>query len=306
MDRRTFLHRSSAAAGSLAIGSALLHTSASAQLPTAPRFPIAVFTKVFQTHSFEQLATAVEQMEVDGIEATIRKGGHIEPEKAAEQVPQMAAALKSKNKSLLIAATDIASAGESEIKLLKTLKQSGTNVFRLSHLKYSGTSSRLQQVRELRSKLLELSQAAKELGMIGVYQNHAGENYVGNVIWDLAEMFDGIDPQVLGIALDLRHMRIEISGSFRSAIEAVRPHIRTVYLKDSQRTGPTPGEVKDVPLGEGLVNKDLFQFVSKNLAPIPVALHVEYFGQKPIEPEKIGPVIEAYRRDAAVLRSWIK
>ena len=49
----------------------------------APRQPICVFTKPFNSLSFDTLADRIAECGFDGIEAPIRKGGHVEPAEAA-------------------------------------------------------------------------------------------------------------------------------------------------------------------------------------------------------------------------------
>jgi len=85
----------------------------------------------------------------------------------------------------------------------------------------------------------------------------------------------------------------------------VRPYLRSVYLKDTIRYGERKKSFKDVPLGEGLVSRDLFKEALLAIQQAPISFHVKYFGQDPIPIEKIGPVIQADRHDLATLRNWM-
>jgi hypothetical protein len=76
-----------------------------------------------------------------------------------------------------------------------------------------------------------------------------------------------------------------------------------IYVKDfkwEQRRGV------NVPLGQGMVQKEVFQEAVKGIGPLPVSLHVEYFGGKPLDPAKLGPVMKAHQRDLQTLRGWMK
>jgi len=309
MERRNFLRQM----GCLTTVASLANLNASlalAQHNTAQSFPLAIFSKVFKNHSFDQLADSVVEMDADGVEATIRDGGHIEPNKAESQVPELVAALTKRNKRLLIAASDINATGPDSVRLLKTLRENGVTHYRMGYYKYRSGTSMLDQARAFAAKAKELADLNRELGMTGLYQNHFGNGYVGNLLWDLAIVMEGISPDVMGIAIDLRHLRAEISGSYQSALDSVRANLSSVYLKDTRRigesrAGDTRDMLDDVPLGEGMVNRELFRNAWQSLNPVPLSVHVEYFGQNPIAPDKIGPIVEAYKRDVATLRSWM-
>jgi sugar phosphate isomerase/epimerase len=271
-------------------------------------FPIAIFTKVFQTHTFAELSDAVAVVGADGVEATIRSKGHIDPEQADTLIPEFVEALAKNQKKLLIAATGINEADKPSEKLLKVLRDNGVRYYRMGYYRYEKSkrgTSKLQEVREAAAKAKDLAAMNRELGVVGLYQNHYGKDYVGSLIWDLAILFEGIDRQDMGVALDLRHLHAEISGSYQTAVDVIRPHLRSIFLKDTRRDPLNGNTLTDVPLGEGLVSRDLFRDALQSITPAPISLHVEYFGQNAIPTDKIQPVVDAYRRDLTTLRGWI-
>jgi hypothetical protein len=320
-DRRTLLVKTSQAvitSGVAVLLSNQLPRSTAAQPVTTPAtksdhlvgtdFPIAIFTKVFQLQSFRALSDAVTEVGADGIEATIRSKGQIDPEQAEVQIPKLVEALAKNKKRLLIAATDINEADKRTEKILTILRDHDVRYYRMGYYRYqksNHTRSMLQEVRNAAAKAKDLAAMSRELGVSGLYQNHYGKDYVGSLIWDLAILLEGIDRQDMGIALDLRHLRGEISGSYETAVNVVRPHLRTIYLKDTRREGPKDSTLNDVPLGEGLVSRELFRDAFQSITPVPISLHVEYFGQNPIPTDKLPPVIDAYLRDLATLRGWM-
>lgn len=303
MERRHFVHKLACLSSAAAV--AMWPEASDGDDAVADRFPVAIFTKVFQSHTFDQLAEVVVQTDADGVEATIRRGGHIEAENAEAQIDKLIAALANRHKRLLIAATDVNEVNADSERLLKTLADHGVSYYRTGYLKYRRGTPMLDQVRGFRQQISELADLNRSLGMTAIYQNHAGKDYVGNLIWDLAILMEGIVPADLGVALDLRHLRVEIAGSFQAAVEAIRPHLRSVYLKDALRTGEKGSELQEVPLGSGMVTPQLFQDVWRAIQPAPLSVHVEYLGQRPIPVDQNGAVVNAYRRDVATLRSWM-
>lgn len=310
MQRRTFLYHCgrAAAAGGLACGSALpfANRAESAEQSDAQDWPVALFTKGFQTHTYDQLAEVVVQTGADGIEAPIRRGGHIEPAEVAEELPKMVEALGKRDKRVLIAATDVTTASNENEAVLRALKDNGVEYYRTGYYRYERSPNRLQQVRHFTEQAKELAALNEEVGIVGVYQNHAGDRYLGSLIWDLAMMFEQIDSQRLGVALDLRHLRAEVGVSWQSMIDLIRPHVLTVFVKNATWVLNGEPRITNVPLDEGLADKSMFRNVWKGIdRPAPLSVHVEYLGQQPVPPGETEEMIAACRRDVAVLRSWM-
>ena len=92
LDRRQFL----AAAAATTLASSLLTTSAFAQ-DAGSSHELCVFTKPFNSLSFDELADRIAELGFNGIEAPIRRGGHIETEAIADELPKLVEALKKRD-----------------------------------------------------------------------------------------------------------------------------------------------------------------------------------------------------------------
>jgi sugar phosphate isomerase/epimerase len=294
--------------GSLAGASAALAAGRRTRAENEPDdWPIAVFEKVFEKLAYDELAEAVAQTGADGIEATIRPGGHIKPEAAADETPKMAEALRERGKQILIAATAIRSADSPYVEpLLKTFRSLGIRHYRLGYYHLDAAKPLKPQVAEARAQLQTLVAVNRELGLHGLYQNHAGARYLGALGWDAAKLFDGIDPNAVGIALDLRHLLADTGTSWKTAAALLKPHIRSIYVKDATWTGPRGDVLRDVPLDTGFVTRDVFEFVRRGLGPMPVCLHVEHLGYRAFEKHEMPAVVQAHQADLAVLRRWVR
>lgn len=281
-----------------------------AEQPTSQgngNWPVAIFTKVFQRHSFEQLADLVVQIEADGVEAPIRRGGHIEPADAAEAVPKMVAALEKVGKRLLLASTDITAPGGNTEVVLKSLRDSGVTHYRTGYYQYAEGVSRLQRVRRFADDAARLAELNQRIGIVGVYQNHAGDRYLGNVIWDLAMLLERIDPTWLGVALDLRHLRAEIGVSWRAMVDLIQPHVVTVFAKNSTWVNQGKPQLIGVPLADGMADAAMFRSIwTRITTPAPLSVHVEYLGQSPLAVGETDKMVAACRRDVAELRTWMR
>lgn len=300
--RRAFLLQAAASVAALRWGASFLQAATA-----AGDWSIAIFEKVFEGLSYEELADALAQVGADGVEATIRPGGHIEPETATDEVPKMVEALQQRGLAILIAATHIRSADQPHTEsLLRTLKSAGIAYYRLGHLELNHSYPLLTQVDRYATQMRELAALNRQIGICGLYQNHSGAKYLGALGWDAAMMLRGIDPKDLGIALDTRHLVKDTGSSWPTALAACKPHIRSIYLKDGTWYGPRGDQYKDVPLDTGFVNEEVFEAIRAGLPPMPLCIHMEWLGYRVFEKHEIPQAIAAHQRDIATVRRWLR
>ena len=89
--RRDLLAKGAAAMGAFALGRP---DADAAEGGDASRFPLIGFSKPFQRLDAEQTAELVATVGWDGIECPVRARGEIEPARAPEELPKLAAALR--------------------------------------------------------------------------------------------------------------------------------------------------------------------------------------------------------------------
>lgn len=324
------LGRTSAAlaAATLVPGALPAMAADSAAPPEAADWPVAVFSKVFQKCSYDELADLVLEIGADGVETPIRGGGHIEPSQAATEVPKMVAALARRDKRLLIAATDIVTADARSEAVLRALAEQGVSHYRTGYYLYSGEESRWDQLRRFTDQAQALAELNQRIGIVGVYQNHAGPRYVGSVLWDLAQLMHQIQSPWLGVALDLRHTRAEIGVSWQALVDLIQPSVRTIFAKNTAwRSAPAPpsassspspspsatatatvaARLTEVPLADGMADRAMFRRIWQAIRPpAPLSVHVEYLGQQPRALAETAELVAAYRRDVDTLRQWMQ
>ena len=301
--RRKFLQQS-ALAGLAGMG---LRSQILAGLAEWQRQPIAIFEKVFEGLSYEELADAMQAIGANGPEATIRPGGHIEPVAAADEVPKMSQALRAKGCRIVIAATHIRRVDEAHTEsLLRVLKREGVTHYRMGHYYLDPSRSLKKQVSEFAAQAKDLAVLNAEIGIQGLYQNHSGARYLGALGWDAAYMLDGIPADHLGVALDLRHLRADSGRSWKTMVRVLKSHIRSIYIKDAKWSGTRSDRLQDVPVDQGFVNDEMFEFVREGLSPMPLCLHMEHMGYRVFEKHEIPGAIAAHRKDIAAIQRWLK
>ena len=117
-ERRAFLKQALAAG-------ALAGTARAEKKGPSEDWPIVLFEKPVQALSYDEIGERLAEMGFDGIEATIRKGGHIDPSKAAKEVPAMLKSLGKSGLHTVIAETSVTGADKATEELLEVLKDNG-------------------------------------------------------------------------------------------------------------------------------------------------------------------------------------
>ncbi|KAA1260613.1 Xylose isomerase-like TIM barrel [Rubripirellula obstinata] len=262
---------------------------------------ICVFTKPFQSLTFDELAQQTAAVGFGGIEAPIRPGGHIEPEAVPDKLPELVESLRKQNLKLTVLTSNINDASDPITEsVLSTTASLGIRYYRMQYFKYDEGKSITKQIDQWNRRMKDLAALNKQLGITGVYQNHAGRNYFGAAIWDLHRGLDGIDPNDIGVAYDIRHAAVEAGMSWPINFQLIRDHVQVVYVKDF-----TWGEsgLTNVPLGQGEVDPNFFSMLKKANFRGPISLHQEYIDHR--NPKLVPQHWAAIKSDFQTLKFWL-
>jgi sugar phosphate isomerase/epimerase len=295
LQRREFLGTALAASTALAVSKPLRAIGVEAQ---KPRNPICIFIKFMQSMSYAELADAIAAMGADGIEATVRRGGYIDPPKAPEELPKLVEALAKRGLKVTMITTDVLRADQPLTRpVLEAAANLGIPMYRMGFYKYDLKKPVMPQLEAIGPQLRELAALNGELGIQAVYQNHSGAANVGCTVWDIYSQIKDLPQKEIGLAFDIRHATIEGGLSWPTTYSAVLPRIATVYVKDFDWMGRKD---KHVPLGEGRVDRRFFRQLMADKFAGPISLHVEYLGQGTAQEN-----VAANARDLKVLREWL-
>ena len=293
IDRRDFVSR---AVAGVAAGAALGVSAYADVQPTGYR--ICAFEKFLQDLSYDQLADTIAELGFVGIEATVRNGGHVLPERVEEDLPRMVEALKKRGLEVTTMASDVLTPDQPLTqKVLRTAVGLGVKSYRMGFYKYDLKRPILPQIEEIRPGLNELAALNRELGISALYQNHSDAKYVGATIWDLYLLLKDVSTSDISSAFDIRHATIEAGLSWPVLYDVIKPHIGALYVKDFEWKGK---KARHVPLGTGRVDPKFFDIVKKDNFSGPISLHVEYLKEGTTQDN-----IDALRRDLKVLQGWL-
>ncbi|MBX7211770.1 MAG: sugar phosphate isomerase/epimerase [Verrucomicrobiaceae bacterium] len=303
-DRRTFLTTAAAAA----TGAAFLSHSAAA--PAAGRRnKLCAFTKHLQGLGYDQIADIAAECGLDGIEAPVRPGGHVEPERVQEDLPKLVDALKQRGLELTILTSGInqVSKEQNTEAVLRTAAKLGVKRFRMLYFKYDLAKPILPQIEEWRPLIKDLVQLSAEIGIQPLVQNHSGKDYFAAPIWDAFSIMKDYKPEQFGFAFDIYHATVEGGLSWPLEFSLVADHIGAAYFKDVKWI--SRGKAEGVPLGTGQASPDYAKMLNKRGYAGPVSLHTEYMVEKgakgPPSAEFVKASVEAFQRDLGVLKQWM-
>jgi hypothetical protein len=321
LNRRDFLARAGLTAAVACLGSSRMLGAAAPTSPAAApaakaRYDIGLLEKWFfdggdggpLKYTPDQMAQTLDEIGLD-LELTLRKQGHITPEKAPDELPVMAAALAKKKRRILWLALDTVRPDEPHWeKALRTAKQLGVPQYRHRGFNYVPGKPLKEQIANFHSMAKEFAAANKEIGIQAVYQIHAGARAAGSAAWDLDQILGDIDPKHFGVAFDTRHVMVEQGMAWPTALQLLAPRTVALCVKSFKWEGD---QVVEVPLGQGRVKKTIVdQVIAAHGGPLPICIHIEHFKDAagrlaPVPFAERAAIVQAFRADARVLREWL-
>lgn len=265
---------------------------------------VSLFTKHFVGLKYEALAEAVVKTGVDGVDAPVRKNGHVEPERVEEDLPKLAEALTKHGvpMNLITSGINEVSAEQNTEKVLRTAKALGVTHYRMNYFRYDLKKPILPQVEEWKPKIKDLVALSKEIGITPIYQNHSGTNYFGAPIWDAYAVMKEYDPREFAFAFDILHAMIEGGKSWPLELALVKEHIGVAYFKNFTFKDD---KFANCPLGEGLVKADYVKQLKATGWSGPISLHVEYLEGSVKDEGYLDKAIAMTKADAVTLRDWL-
>jgi sugar phosphate isomerase/epimerase len=296
--RRNFLAKSAVAS---AVAAALpLSLFAKDKTPNPEtRQKFCAFTKPLQFLTFDELAELFAPLGYDGIEAPVRPGGHVLPEKVEEELPRLHEALHKRGLEITILTSGINSVDSPHAeKVLRTAVKLGIKKYRMLWYEYDLEKPILPQLDAIQPKLKALAALNRELGISAIYQNHSGAKMVGAPLWDIYSLIKEFDPKDIALAYDIRHATTEGGLSWPLQFNLVKSHVGAVFVKDFVWE---KAKVKNTPLGEGVVDPRFFPWLKQMSFTGPISIHVEYLDRS--RDKKI--IGEAFRSDLLKLKSWL-
>jgi sugar phosphate isomerase/epimerase len=283
---------------------------------TATKLKIAIFSKHLQFLEGAALAKAITDCGAEAIDLTVREGGHVEPARVKQDLPPLVKLLHDAGVETPMVTAGIVDANTPySADILSTLSDLGIRYYRWGGFKWDPKKQIQAQIQEFRPVVAALAALNAKYQTTAMYHTHSGLGLVGASIWDLHEILQGQDPNLVSVNYDIGHATIE--GGLGGWIESFRitgQHLKGIAVKDFIWEKNPKGVWREAwqPIGAGMVKfPQFFQMVKAAKFEGPLQLHFEYplggaeNGKKTdltMPPEQI---LAAIKRDTTALRSLL-
>ncbi|ARA92240.1 hypothetical protein AWN76_002970 [Rhodothermaceae bacterium RA] len=276
--------------------------------PHPARPPLCIFSKHLQWLRYDEMAEVAAEIGFDGVDLTVRSGGHVRPGRVEDDLPRAVEAVRRAGLAVPLMTTAITDPDAPDtVAILHTAQQLGITHYRLGYLRYDDDLGVAGTLDALRPRLRDLAALNAEYGLHGAYQNHSGTG-VGGPVWDLWLLLDGLDPRWIGCQYDVRHATVEGGTAWPLGLKLLHRYIRTMVIKDfTWEIRGRRARIRNVPLGEGIVDfKHYFSLIRELGVSGPISLHLEYDLPEPADPTKRRrQTIAVLRRDLTTLRTYL-
>ncbi len=307
LNRRQFLTRSGVSVGALLA----THMPTALSAETVAFEPtICAFTESFQDRPIPEVCRLYREMGLDGLDLTVRPGGHITPEDAPRLLPNAAHAAKDHGVSISMLTTGITEVNAVNERLVATAGEQGIRRIKLGYFPYGKFGTLRQQLDDIRHQLDDISQMTHKHGVLTCVHIHSGETIPSHGT-QLYLLLKDMPPDMIGAYVDPMHMTIEGGqGGWKQGLDLLAPWIRISSIKNFQWRGVNADEsgqhrlrpVK-VPITDGQADLRAFLATLKSLGKGEVlTLHSEYKGGNSFKDLSTQECIEQTKADFAYLK----
>ncbi len=242
---------------------------------------VAIFSKHLQFLAGEELAKTAADIGYDGIDITVRRGGHVAPERVAQDLPQLVGIVRQHGLAVPMITTGIFDTGTPFTEdILKTMAALGIPYYRWGGLLYDPARPYAAQLEQMKPRIAALAALNSRYRVCAMYHTHSGTDVVGASIWDLHILLKDFDPAAVGVNYDIGHAVIEGGlGGWINSLRITGPHLRGIAVKDFvwARDGCGNWLPQWTPLGEGMVQlPQFFAMIAESGFSGPLQQHFEY------------------------------
>src|SRR2546428_1995361 len=144
--------------------------------------PLCIFSKHLPKLNYEELGKKSKEIGFDGVDLTVRPGGHVLPERAAADLPRALDTIRSHGIDVPMITTGLVSASDPAARpTLQTAGRGKVPCFKLGYWRYKGANVD-QVLADVKRDTRGLVALAKEYGITAGFHNHSGNN-VGTALW---------------------------------------------------------------------------------------------------------------------------
>ncbi len=269
-----------------------------------------MFTKHLQVYPVEQAADVAKSLGLDGLDLTVRPGGHVEPADAENLLPGVFEAVKSRGLSIPLITTGITSAETLHSEsIFRLAAEGGTRYLKLGYWRYEGFGNMVRQLDEVKARLDGIEKLAQRYGVTAVIHTHSSAFMTasGAIV---AELLRDRDPDALGAYPDAGHLTAEGGDAvWKMSLDLLAPWIKVVAVKDMMWISHPDAELGKLrwrtmicPFNMGFVRwPEVFDCLRQSGFDGVVSVHSEYQGSHSWRDLNTEQLIQQTRADLEYL-----
>jgi L-ribulose-5-phosphate 3-epimerase len=314
VSRREFLQISSTAAWASRVP-IFARSTATPAVRGPFRGILCLFSKPVPQLNWRELAESAKRAGFGGIDLTVRRGGHVEPERVTGDLPKAVAAIRAAGLEVPMITTELVMAEDpTAVPILSSAGKLSIPFLKPGYYHYKFVDVR-RELEQAGNQFRGLVGLAQKYGVQIGYHNHSG--FVGAPVWDMARVLDALDPKWAGYYFDLHHATAEGGeGGWKISTNLVMPRMKMMAVKDFywKKTASHGWREWDCPLGEGMCHwKEFMRTAAQGGFHGPFSLHLEY--ETPgvsdqegiaLSSDKVDAVMVAAQRDLEYLKSLVR
>ncbi len=270
-----------------------------------------MFSKHLQSMSIAEAGRVIKDLGFEGVDLTVRPGGHVLPENVRADLPAAVRTLADLGLQVPLITTAITAADEPyAVDIFETAAEAGVPEIKLGYWRYEGFGTFRRAMDEVARKLDDIEKLAQHTGVRANIHTHSGDYMSASpfIIW---HWIKDRDPSAVGAYVDAGHIVVEGGVStWKMALDLLQDRITLLAVKDmewQQVDDPTLGKkrwiTKMVPLNRGVVPwPEVFACLREIGFDGWVSVHSEYQGAHSWRSLSVGELIEQTREDLAYLR----
>ena len=272
-----------------------------------------VFTKHLAGPPLEESARRLAEFGIHALDLTVRPKGHVEPARAADDLPALAERLHQQGCRVGMLTTNITDAAEPTTRpILATAAKLGITHAKLGYFDYAGFGTHAKRRAEVRAKVKDIAAMCAELGVTAGFHNHS-DAYLGASLWDVEHVINGTNPRAIGSYLDPAHATIEGGSSgWEQGMDLLSDRIVMLAVKDfrwvdgkKRYAGGRKHSMEWCPLADGNTQwPKVLQDLRRTRFDGPISFHSEYQGSHSFADLTVDEVIAQTKRDVELFRRW--
>jgi sugar phosphate isomerase/epimerase len=239
--------------------------------------------------NWRELAASVKEAGFDGVDLTVRPGGHVLPERVATDLPKAVADIRAAGVEVPMITTGLLSADDPAAEpTFRTAGKLSIPYLKPGYYRYTPYLRRgyyndkpvdvVKEVDDAGVKLSSLISVAARYGIQVGYHNHP--RYIGEAVWDIFRVIEPLDPKWCGFYYDLCQATMDggVSG-WKVSTNLVIPRLKMVAVKDFSWKKATPHRwiTPTVPLEQGASHwKEFLSSLAQSDFHGPISLQQEY------------------------------